>query len=198
MLSNLKKKYTVTHYLNNEDIQKKNFYDEYPDFNSVFPLIKKYGGYVFENGLFHIFTFSKAYHWTELITKNYFPELKNSLFCFAITWQGCVLAINDKDEAIYLFDPASCEFFALEETSLEEFFDTVFLDNEDEIIYAEDFLNSMKYLKRSILDSEFSIAHKISLFMGGKDEFENLEVINTEVMWELQIQLAEAIDDLPD
>ena len=198
MLGNIKKKYTITHYINNEDITKKEFLNSYSDFEDIFPLLKTLGGNIFNNGIFQIFTFEKAYHWTNLITKTYFPELKNSLFCFAITWQGCILAIDDEDNSIYLFDPATCEYFAIENTSLDEFLETEFLENEEEIIYPEDFLNSMSFLNRKVLDSEFSISHKVSLFLGGKDEFENLEVINTEVMWELQIQLAEAIDEIPD
>ena len=128
MIRNIIKKHPITHNLNNENISKKEFLNDYPFFKSIFPLIKKHGGDIFENGLFHIFTFSKANHWTKLITENYFPELKNTLFCFAITWQGCILAINEEDNTIFLFDPATCEYFAIEDTSLEEFFDSVFFD----------------------------------------------------------------------
>lgn len=196
MLKNILKKYKVTHYIENQKTIKKDFLDEFDSFKNCFSLISKYGGYIIENGMFQIYNFEKASKWTNLITKSYFPEFKDTLFCFAVTWQGCILAINDKDDSIYLFDPATCEYFAMEEVSLEDFMTEIFLENEDDIIYSEDFLNTMTHLKKETLDSECSVTHKVSLFLGGEDKFENLEIIDTEVMWDLQIQIAEGINEI--
>lgn len=197
MLKAIKNKYQVSELLTNEGVTRKQFEDEYPLFSFVYNLIDKDGGEVFAHGIFQIFTFQKALKWTGLITNNYFTEFRYKLFCFAVTWQGCILAVNDSNDAIYLFDPATCEYFALEDISLKKFLEEEFLRIEEEIVYPEDFRNTMSFLEIRNLDSNQSIAHKISLFLGGKDAFENLEIVDTEVMWDLQIQIAEGIEEMP-
>ncbi len=197
MLKNIIKKYKITHYIDNESIEKNNFKHKYGSFDIVYKLISKSGGDIFENGMFQILTFKKVDLWTNLITETYFDEFRNQLVCFAITWQGCLLAVNEDNTSIFLFDPATCEYFELEETSLEDFFKTVFFEVEDELIYVEGFRNSLQFLKLNILDSEKSIAHKTSLFLGGEDVLENLEVIDSEVLWDMQIQIAEGLNEIP-
>ncbi|KAA1247220.1 hypothetical protein [Aquimarina sp. RZ0] len=198
MLKNIQKKYVITHFNDNNKIKKKDFLNEYNSFGFAYELLMKNGGDVFENGLFQILTFQNAYKWTNLITTNYFPEFKYKLFCYAMTWQGCILAVNEENDTIYIFDPATCEYFAMEDTSLNDFLSEEFLENEDEIIYSDDFKLSLSFMNIEELDSAFCIAHKISLFLGGEDQIENQEIIDTEVMWDLQIQIAESINEIPD
>ncbi len=197
MLEQINKKYNILKILPNEAISKADFEEEYQSFDFLYGFIAENGGKIYENGMLQFFSFQKALKWTKLVTNNYFTELKNQIFCFGITWQGCILAVDKDNQSIYLFDPATCEYFALEDTSIEKFFKYDFVEIEDEVIYPEDFRESLSYLKINNLDSDKSVGYKISLFLGGEDNFENLEIADTEVMWELQIQIAEGINETP-
>ena len=193
----IEEKYSNYKTLSNEKINEEDFKEKYPSFIFMYTFISEHGGKIFEKGMFQFFSFQNAFKWTKLISHEYFAEFKNQLFCFAITWQGCIIAVDKNNQSIHLFDPATCEYFALEDTSIKNFLQDEFIEIEDEIIYPEDFNNSLSYLKIENLNSEKSIGHKVSLFLAGEDSFENLEVIDTEVMWDLQIQIAEGINEIP-
>ena len=198
MLEAVQKKYGVTGRVPNQEVPELDFVNQDKAFAFVYPLLKDHGGEIYAHGLFHMLTFEGALKWNELMTAEYFSDLNNQLYCFAITWQGCVMAINLANDEVYLFDPATAEYFSIEDTSLAEFWGESFHEIEHEAFYPEDFQATLSALGLRSVPENQGIGHKISLFLGGKDEMENLELIDTEVLWETQIQIAETINEIPE
>lgn len=187
-------KYQITEEVINKQILKVDF-----DKNVfLFNLIKDYGGKIFNKGLFKIHTFEMVSKWTNVLSQEYFKdELKDvSYFCFGSNWQGCMYCINKKNNLIIYFDPATCEFFESEDTSIEDFFNSVLVDGEYDIIFEEYFEEVYKYLELDKINYEESIGHKVYLHLGGEDDKNNLEIVNTEVLWDLQIQIANKINEI--
>ena len=191
--------HVVSYKANNETIEKSNFVEKYPNFDFIYDLIASYGGFVFDEGLFKIHTFEYLEKWTNLITCNYFKnELKDEeLICFASNWQGCMYCIDSKNNSIIYFDPATCDFFKADGITLNLFFDNILVDGEYDIISEEYFKEAFSYLKSDRLEYGDSFGHKIYLHLGGEDQPENYEIVNTEVLWGLQIQLSDRINEIP-
>ena len=160
-------------------------------------LISEYGGQVFNNGLLKIHTFDMVSKWTALLTHSYFKnELENQqLICFASNWQGCMYCVNKENTTLTYFDPATCEFFSADEISLSDFFDSILIDGEYDIIFEEYYNEAATHLKFDNLDYKQSIGHKTYLHLGGEDSIDNLEAVDTFVLWELQVQIAERINN---
>jgi hypothetical protein len=194
MITKFLNKYKITDKLNNiktvDVIDNKFLYD----------LISNHGGEIFNNGLFKIHTFEMMSRWTDLISDIYFKdETKGiSLYCFASNWQGCMYCINKENNLIIYFDPSTCEFFECEETSVEDFFDSILVEGEYDIIFEEYFEEAKDYMKFGKVNYDESVGHIIYLHLGGEDDVNNLEIVNTEVLWELQIEVAKRINEITD
>lgn len=190
-LKKFKQTFKIENTLKGEDFIK--------DFEFAKPLIENYGGVTFNNGLFRIHTKASANQWTTLLTQQYFKkEMEGeNLFCFGFNWQGCMYCINSSNDKIIYFDPATCEYFSAEDISLTEFLDDILTDNEYDIISEEYFEEAFEDLGKPELSFHKSYGHKQYLHLGGEDDTTNLEIVNTEVLWDLQIQLAESINELP-
>jgi hypothetical protein len=115
------------------------------------------------------------------------------MVCIASNWQGLMYCVDYGNKNITYFDPATCEYFRAE-FSLEELFNDILVNGEYDIIFEEYWKEAYKHLKIKGLEYENSIGHKKYLHLGGKDNVKNLEIVNTEVLWELQIQIAETIN----
>ena len=53
-------------------------------------------------------------------------------------------------------------------------------------------------MKFNLIQFDKSIGHIIYLHLGGQDDVDNLEIVDTEVLWELQIEIANRINEIPD
>ena len=63
-------------------------------------------------------------------------------------------------------------------------------------LFSEYFEEARCYLGIEALQFDQSIGHKIYLHLGGEDDVKNMEVVDTEVLWELQYQVANRINEL--
>lgn len=72
------------------------------------------------------------------------------------------------------------------------------MDGEYDIIFEEYFYEAKAFLRFKALKNDESVGHKIYLHLGGEDAISNLEIVNTEVLWDLQIEVSERINELPD
>ena len=192
------KKYRLTYTEKNGQVELSDFLNNFHGFGFVYQLISECGGQVFNNGLFKIHTFDMVSKWTTLLTQSYFKdELENrQLICFASNWQGCMYCVNRENTALTYFDPATCEFFSSDGISLSDFFDDILINGEYDIIFEEYYDEAIARLNFDKLDYQQSVGHKIYLHLGGEDSVDNLEVVDTAVLWEMQIQIAERINDL--
>lgn len=193
------KKYAISYTVENSE--KEFFKDFRPHFDFIYSLVKEYGGMVFNRGLFKIHTFEYVKKWTDLLTLSYFKqELKKQgiedLICFASNWQGCMYCINSKNNLIIYFDPATCEFFQADNISITSFFDNILVDGEYDIIAEEYFDELCLHFDFENLEYEDSFGHKIYLHLGGDDNVGNYEIVDTEVLWELQVEVSERINEI--
>ena len=157
-------------------------------------LFDNYSGCTFNRGLFRIHTRGSSYIWTNIITK-YFEKYDKLVQCFAFDWLGRQFAISSNGLYVYMFDPATAEVSELE-VSID-----VFL-NEDLVIYKNETFNCVlfdKLLKYHGKDLDFDkcFGFKVLLFLGGKDEFENYEIIDMDTYWEINYQIFKQINKLP-
>jgi hypothetical protein len=190
------KKYKITYHFDNEKVEKMEFYTKYNNSESLYNIISQYGGCILNNGLLKIHTFEYVDKWTALLSE-YFREEINpfDMICFASNWQGCMYCIDKKDSTITYFDPATCEFFSAD-SSLQFFFDEILVSGEYDIIFEDYFYEAFEYLNLKNLEYENSLGHKIYLHLGGEDDVSNLEIVDTDVLWDLQIQVAASISEI--
>jgi hypothetical protein len=189
-------KHKMTHMVSNKKIDRSIFFEMYGDNDFLYHVIAEYGGTAFDNGLFKIHTFEYVDKWTALLSEYFRKEIKSfNMICFASNWQGCMYCIDKYNRKITYFDPATCEFFDAD-SSLQTFFDDILVSGEYDIIFEDYFKETLGYLKLDNVKYEDSVGHKVYLHLGGEDDVDNLEVVNTETLWDLQIQIAESINEI--
>ncbi len=103
--------------------------------------------------------------------------------------------INYTNTKIVYFAPATTEFFEAD-FSIQDFFEKILLGNEYDILFEDYFDEAKDYFKIKSIPFAKSIGHKVFLHLGGEDDVQNLEIIDTEVLWELQIQTADRINEI--
>ena len=162
----------------------------------LFELLKENGGSVVNRGLFRIHNSGSAYYWSELCSK-YFNFEHGRIFCFGFDWLGRNHAVDLKrPNTILILDYATGEYFELVQT-LSGYFKADLVeyrsDTLSEDLYEELMLKAQKELK---FDECYTF--KIPLFLGGEDSFENYEVMNMEVCWEINHQLYLKANNLPE
>jgi len=158
-------------------------------------LLSDLGGAVFEKGLLKIHTTGSSHLWTNL-TFEFFKKYKVNSYCFAFDWTGRQYAINSFDgkRFILMLDSGTAEAYKLE-ADIESFL------NEELEEFKEGVLENRKFspLAEKFGDLPFNKCYgfKKPLFLGGKDEVENLEIVDLEVYWELNRQIYEKTKNLP-
>lgn len=187
-------KYKLTEQVKNEQRADNNIIAKDKKLFFLYDIISRLGGNSYNRGLLKIHTFESLHKWTEKL-KTYFKEeiADFDLYCFASNWQGNMYCINYANTKIVYFDPATVEFFEAD-FSIQEFFDEVLPGDEYDILFEDYFEEAKKYLKIKSVPFAKSIGHKVFLHLGGEDDVRNLEIIDTEVLWELQIQTSNRIN----
>ncbi|MFD1001463.1 T6SS immunity protein Tdi1 domain-containing protein [Ohtaekwangia kribbensis] len=159
-------------------------------------LMAQLGGSSLDNGLYRVHTFSSSYYW-ESIIGNYFAAYKDKICPFSFDWMGRQFALDLKTpDRILMFDPATAEDFLLNE-SLEVFHNETLVDDRLETLAEDNFLEALKSLKKPRINFDQCIGYKKPLFLGGVDSFENYEVADLEVYWDIQSQIYHQIKNLP-
>ncbi|HZY36969.1 MAG TPA: T6SS immunity protein Tdi1 domain-containing protein [Mucilaginibacter sp.] len=157
---------------------------------------EQFGGRVFDNGLYKVHNQGSFYLWTDL-TFDCFKKYKGNSYCFAFDWVGRQFAINylNKTPRILLLDPATFEAFELE-SDIQTFHSEQLKDFKDGQL---EFSKFKKFMSDSPdnLSFEKCAGFKLPLFLGGKDEIANLEVIDMEVYWGLSYQMYMKTRGLP-
>ena len=166
---------------------------EYPH---VKELLEKYGGYIFDKGLFRFHTLGSSAFWTE-ITSSYFTSHKDLFYCFGFDWMGRQFACNKADTISYMFDPATGKAFVLKQT-IAGFLNEDLVDYRDDTLGVETFESLEDLLKGRNLEHDQCLGFKKLLFLGGVDELENYERVDMEVYWELNYQVYCKVQSLPE
>jgi hypothetical protein len=162
----------------------------------LYELFENLSGTAFENGLFKIHSYGSFYSWTQ-IAFEYFKKYRGNSYCFAFDWVGRQYAVNyNKGKTLILMlDPATAEVFELE-ANIESFLNE---EIEEFKIGVLEFEKFRVLSERTAFKLNFGqcMGFKKFLFLGGKDELNNLEVVDMEVYWELNYQVFCKTNGLP-
>jgi hypothetical protein len=159
-------------------------------------LLLDLGGYSFNKGLYTIHTFESSLKWADLLSK-YFPGYKNEILPFAFDWCGRQFCVARKGyEGIYVFDPSDLQDLFSDENLLD--FHNITLVDDSGILINNYFQEALEVLNLNGLNSNQCVCYKLPLFLNGKDDSSNYEIIDTEVYWETQHQIFNQIKDLPE
>ena len=148
-------------------------------------------GRIFGKGEYRFYYFSEIDNWNKIIISLY-PKFKNKLECFASDWLGRQFVIykeNFKTEKILMLDPASGDIFEIA-NDFVEFHENILLNNYDDCVAYNFF---QEWLDSSVeeISRNQCVGYKKPLFLGGKEDIGNLEIVDMEVYWYLNIQLFE-------
>lgn len=163
--------------------------------DGVDSLIYKYGGCIFEDGLYRIHSCDESQKWSEAVN-SIFPQIIGKSIVFGQDWQGNQFGWrNDGEPCVLLYQIASGEVFEIS-ASLQAAHDEEFIDHADEALNAVRWREWCESGGERPLGDR-SVGYTVPLFLGGEDRLENLGLCNTEVYWDITAQLWAQVRRLP-
>lgn len=168
--------------------------------DSVSALLEQLGGLSLGNGLMRLLTLDEQAKWENIVRECVVAQCKVpvdfSFSLFASTWNGYCIGVRNKTDMpeILLFDVETMEINSLDST-LEDYLNERIPSRCNGCLasYAySEWLETHPEPKRNEC-----VGLTKPLFLGGKDDFDNMEIIDMEVQWEMTSQIWQAVRDLP-
>jgi len=154
-------------------------------------LARRFGGCTFERGLYRILRPIDVSIVKELVDAA-FPSLAKRTRPFSTDLLGRIFAtdsgrMDDGTPKVLMLDPGTGEALEIPAT-IESFHDGELIEYKDAAL-ASNFYEA--WLNRGGCSPEATqcIGYKVPLFLGGKDEASNLEIVDLNVYWTLTAQL---------
>ena len=162
-------------------------------------LLNSLGGSSFAGGLYRIVHPKDLELWKRRVASA-FPQFERRVVCFGYDWLGRVFALDSNRvegglPGVVMFEPGTGE--ALEIPSNLVTFHNIELQKFGEAALAISYFQkwlSMGGQRPSITQC---VGYKRPLFLGGKDDVENLELIDIDVYWHLMGQMIRKARELP-
>ena len=159
-----------------------------------------HAGCSFERGLYRIHSAVDMPIWTKLVTEA-FPVFRKRVFCFSYDWLGRHFALDllRKERGQYLIlmmDPGTGEALEIP-ADFNTFHQHELVQFRNEAL-AVDFFRAWLASYGPTPSSSECVGYKKPLFLGGRDDVDNLELIDMEVYWSLSSQLLQKIQGLPE
>ena len=179
------------------------FGEEAPGFvpdDSIDSLIAQLGGRSFGKGLFTVFDPGEKAKWEGIVLECLVSQCDLSedfsFELFGRNWNGYCYGVETScdDPTILAFDVDAVEVNSLDST-LGDFLNKRIPSNCNGCLASgsyEKWLETHRALSRGEC-----VGLVKPLFLGGKDDFDNMEVIDMEVHWEMTSQIWQAVRDLP-
>jgi len=159
-------------------------------------LFAECGGASINNGLYRVHTYSSGIAWSEAL-QQYFSGIGKTILSFGYDWIGRQYAIvHGIDNILLMFDPATFESFQIA-GSVVDFHNRDLTEDRDATVSENSFKTVLVNLKISELTFQQCIGYKVPLFLGGQDNYDNYEVVDMEVYWDIQYQMYEQVKNLP-
>lgn len=163
--------------------------------------IGRWGGVSFNSGVYRVHSESSSRAATVAI-KPYLQEPWNDAIAFAFDWLGRNFAVSPRlwstqSPVIYVVGMGEARVFEIP-VSIVDFYDVELVD------YAEDVLASGWFAEwreaRNGIDLKFDqcVGYRRPIFLGGTDDDENLEIVDTDVYWSLVSQICGQVKGLPE
>jgi hypothetical protein len=183
--------YKISYSVYNNFFDKRHFEEQFSKNEFLYEFIQHFGGSVFEKGLFKIHTFDYIKKWTSFLS-HFFEDTVNTsgLVCFASNWLGMMYCTDRQNEFIYQFDPVKHEIMS-EKMSFENFFDIMLTDETLDILLKKSFREIVSCTKIIELDYMDSIRCRNGMDFTKLNDIDNIEIITTESLWNLQKQVFE-------
>lgn len=129
-----------------------------------------------------------------------FPDDAPRLRCFGSDWLGRQFALDTGriaggEAQVALLDPTTGEHFEIP-CSYREFHEVELLQYPNEVAEYGRF---RQWLSSGVKTPGYGecVAHRVPLYLGGSDTFDNFEISDLEVHWSLSGQLRRQVRDLP-
>ena len=161
-------------------------YDNGVKCNSIDEFLENTSGKSFLNGLYTIFKQEDVEKWNGIIGE-YFPDYKGSFLFFVYDWMGRIFVIENNSNMVKMFDPEERTCYAT---------DMDIVKFHEEIVNDTDGMLSLNYFNQwleknnnKIIKYGECVGFKVPLFLGGKDELDNLEEIDMDVYWTMTLDI---------
>ncbi len=156
---------------------------------------ERFGGLSFNNGIYRVHIVSNIEFWTKMVDYAY-PNFSGSAICFGYDWLGNQFGLDKKSGKIWLFELGTGKVLRIPCT-FDQFHESELIDN-DEAALESDFFKEWIDSGNLAPNTMECVGYKIPLFLGGKDEVSNLELVDMDVYWELTGQLITKTESVPE
>ena len=170
-----------------------------PAIKGLKELLDLFGGGSFRSGVYRIIHPADLLEWQKRVDLA-FPEFGNGLVCFGYDWLGRAFALDTRrseagQPGILMLDLGAGEALEIP-ANLLEFHEGLLLEDDD-VALASKFHRMWLKAGGVVPTHDRCIGYKIPLFLGGKDEIENLEESDLDVYWHIIGQVLIQVRDLP-
>lgn len=162
---------------------------------TVLDICENRGGVSFNGGLYRIVRLAEIEFWNEH-ARRAFPSTAGKLSCFAVDWLGRIFAARademvDGKPAVLMLDAGTGEMLKIP-CNVECFHDSELLEYSDEALAVNYY---KMWLESGGSEVEFSqcIGYIKPLFLGGLDNFKNMERCDSDVYWTVNGQIISRI-----
>jgi len=161
--------------------------------------LEKYSDMGFDGGIYYLYGGTAINAWTELIGRA-FPTFRGRVLCFGRDWMGNHFCLDKQrsesgEPLVLLFEVGTGKVLELPAT-YESFHSSLSIQHAD-AVFAESLYRRWKALHPEPIRIEECVGYVVPLFLGGKDDVENLEKSNLSVYWHLMTELLAKTNDLP-
>jgi hypothetical protein len=150
-----------------------------------------YAGHSFGGGIYRLYSVTELIEWTKAV-EEVFTDYAGRIRCFGRDWlcnQFCLDLGREQqgEKLILLFEIATGKVLKIPET-FEGFHESLLIDDAEAAL-AEQLFTRWRITDPKPLSGRESVGYKIPLFLGGKDDVQNLERTDSEVYWSLTGQM---------
>lgn len=160
----------------------------------------RWAGCTFERGLYRVHDARSGPKGLQAI-EECFPAYRSRAVPFGFDWLGRQLALDPErhegeESLVLLFEPDTGDVFQVPAT-FRGFHDEELITNTDAALLDVMFGEWARHNETALpLRHDQCVGYRIPLVLGGRDEVDNLEVIDLEVYWALSGQIGTQVADL--
>lgn len=160
--------------------------EDQKNINSVEQFLDKYEGCTLLDGMYRLFKKQDVEKWNRIVGRA-FPPAMGKVQVFGYDWQGRVFAIFKETDTVLILEPGTGEAFDTEKDFCE--FHNVALPADHAFCLQSTTYKEWRQTDNSDIAHNQCVSYIIPLFLGGKDEIENLELSDMEVYWTIMTPL---------
>lgn len=138
-------------------------------------------GKTFLDGMYRIFKTSDLEKWTGIVEEA-FPQAKGKVRIFGYDWLGRVFAVNIAGDNVVMLEPGTGQILSVPD-DVEDFHEYDIAEEADDVLSGGFYRAWLEKNNNYQLKHNECVGYKVPLFLGGKDNVDNLEAGDMEVYW---------------